>query len=109
MTKDVNVRISINMSLESYNYLLQASKLQKRQTIIEEAMNLHRNNSLNKEKIAYLESEIKYIKLDLENKKELIFSLNNNLESEPIRMKLLEHFLENIVEKLDMIVKTIHD
>jgi hypothetical protein len=47
--------------------------------------------------------------LDLENKKELIFSLNNNLESEPIRMKLLEHFLENIVEKLDMIVKTIHD
>jgi hypothetical protein len=109
MANEPNVRISINISVESYDYLLQASKLQKRQTILEEAINLHKNNTLNKEKIAYLESEIKYIKLDLENKKDLIFSLNNNLENEPIRMKLLEQFLETIVEKLSVIIKTIHN
>jgi len=109
MAEGVNIRISINLSLESYNYLVKASKLQKRQAIIEEAMTLHKNNSLNKQKINYLETEIKYIKLDLESKKELIFSLNDNLEREPIQMRLLENFLGNIVEKLNMILKTIHD
>jgi hypothetical protein len=107
MSENLNVRISLNLSEESYNYLTAISKIKKRKVIIEEALNLHKNNSINEHKLAFLKSQVTYIKLDLESKKELIFSLKNNSESEleTVQMNILNNFLENILNKLEIILQ----
>jgi len=107
MPDNQNIRISINLSYESYEYLTIVSKVKKRKVIMEEALNLHKHNSLHEGRLYILKSQIEYIKLDLESKRELIFSLKNNSESEiePVQMKILNDLLENILNKLEMILQ----
>jgi hypothetical protein len=104
MYESVDVRISINLSPESYEYLKKMSKTKKRKSILEEALILHKNHNAKKEKIEDLKNEIRYIKLDLQSKKQLIFSLINNIETESVQ-QILQSFLEDLHDKLDNILK----
>lgn len=104
MNDNVSIRISINLSPEAYDYLMKMSKTKKRQSILEEAIILHKNHNVSKQKIEYLKTEIRYIKFDLESKKELMFSLSDSIETESVQ-KILQSFLENVLEKLDTILK----
>jgi hypothetical protein len=103
-----NIRISITLSLESYEYLTEVCKTKKRQTIFDEAINLHKNSQLARRQVEFLMHEIRCIQMDLEGKKELLSSLNNRLEVNPSELPILYNFLENMLSKLNVIIKSIN-
>lgn len=104
MDDPVKFRISINLSYESYSYLIKISRTKKRQTIIEEALSLHQNESRDNKILEDIKNEIKYITLDLEGKQALIRALRNSPGSEGIQIRIVDNFLENVLNKLNEIL-----